>query len=142
MVVCKSEGRRSRACWQLNSADRSHGTDHWAKCMRNKSFQDSWSNKSWSCLLSVWNGAKHRTHRTAMNSNRAAVSCKILKWTSVWPSEIWSLKTRRPVKILLYCCLRQNHSVVCVYFFVFFCLCFLIWFYETVRWTSTSECKF
>jgi hypothetical protein len=32
---------------------------------------------TWSLLDSVWNGAKHRTHLTAMKSNRAVVSCNV-----------------------------------------------------------------
>ena len=50
--------------------------DHCEKWSRKRSFHDSCRRSSWSLSDSVWNGARHLTHRTAMNSSRAVVSCK------------------------------------------------------------------
>ena len=49
--------------------------DHCEKWRRKRSFQDSCRRSSWSLGESVWKGARHLTHRTAMNSSRAVVSC-------------------------------------------------------------------
>lgn len=73
-TLTSSGGSRSLAFSQLMRRDRSHGMDHWAKWSRNSSFQDSCSKRSWSRLESVWNGARQRTQRTAMNRRRAVVS--------------------------------------------------------------------
>ena len=48
--------------------------DHCEKWRRKRSFHDSCRRSSWSLGESVWKGARHLTHRTAMNSSRAVVS--------------------------------------------------------------------
>ena len=55
--------------------------DHCEKWSKKRSFHDSCSRSSWSLSESVWKGARHLTHRTAMNSSRAVVSCKMSKLT-------------------------------------------------------------
>merc|ERR1719318_1945959 len=54
----------------------SQATDHSHRCSRNRSFQHSCSSNTWSAWDRVWKGARHFAHRTAMNSRRAAVSCR------------------------------------------------------------------
>lgn len=72
-----SGGRRARAAGAASSGARSQGADHCARCSRNRSFHAARSSTSWSPCARAWNGAKHRTHRTAMKSKRALVSYKI-----------------------------------------------------------------
>lgn len=78
MSVIASLGRRSRAWGQASKAPSSQGTDHCARWSRNSSFQDSCKSNVWSLRDRVWNGARQRTQRTAMNSKRAVVSYKII----------------------------------------------------------------
>lgn len=73
--VAGSSGILSRTCGLSKSVAKSQGTLHCAKLSRKSSFHDSCSNNCWSVFESVWNGTRHRTHRTAMKRSLAVVSC-------------------------------------------------------------------